>query len=356
MSVTDLRDLPASTPFPSGALPDGWSKGVFRTEAFPEEPVLEVRDLCRSFPAGGPGGAAVLANDRVSLTVGPGEVVALLGPNGAGKSTFLRQVAGQLCPTRGSIRVAGVDMVASPREAKEALSVIPQEGTPYGGCTVREFVRMFARLKGVENTEVSLLVSGILDGLNLRREADTLIRNLSGGYKRRVMMAAAMAGRHPRLMLLDEPTTGLDPTSRRSVWEVIQRLRDRGLGILLTTHYLEEAETLADRVVILLGGRVLADGTVSEVRRRFPVGGRLEVRGLDGLSTVARREAMGLVKGWPVISRSSSWMRLQLTDPFAPEAVGLARSLTALGALATLGTPSLEDVYLDLVGDPEALV
>ncbi len=319
-------------------------------------PVLEVKDLCRTYPPRRLGEAPVVANDHLSLTIHPGEVVALLGPNGAGKSTFLRQVAGQLCPTRGSIRVAGVDMVASPREAKEALSVIPQESTPYGGATVREFVRMIARLKGVTSAEAASTVAEILDRLDLRRDADAPIRNLSGGYQRRVLLAAALAGRRARLLLLDEPTTGLDPTSRRSVWGVVRELRDQGLGILLTTHYLEEAEALADRVVILRSGRVLADGSVPEVRRRFPAGGRLELRGLERLTDADRREVLRRLQGRPVLSQGPSWMRFPLSDPFTLEALDIARSLTARGALVTLGTPSLEDVYLDLVESPEALV
>ncbi len=348
--------LPATLSPHPGTLRDGPHPEVSETGAHLDEPVLEVRDLSRTFPPARPGQTPVVANDHISLVVRPGEVVALLGPNGAGKSTFLRQVAGQLCPTQGNIRVAGVDMVASPRDAKQALSVIPQEGTPYGGATVSEFVQMIARLKGGKGPEVASTVWRVLDRLDLRREADTLIRNLSGGYKRRVMLAAAMAGQKTRLLLLDEPTTGLDPSSRRSVWGVVQGLREQGLGILLTTHYLEEAEALADRVVILRSGRVLAHGTVPEVRRRFPAGDRLEVRGLERLPDADHGAVLRLLQSWPVLSQGPSWIRLQVTDPFAAETVDIARSLLARGALVTLGTPSLEDVYLDLVGNPEALV
>ena len=135
-----------------------------------------------------------------------------------------------------------------------------------------------------------------------------------------------------------------------------RELRDPGMGILLTTHYLEEAEALADRVVILRNGRVLADGSVPEVRRRFPAGGRLEVRGLERLPEADRKEGLHRFQGWPVLSQGPTGMRLLLKDPFAPEALEIARSLTARGPLVTLGTPSLEDVYLDLVESPEALV
>jgi ABC-2 type transport system ATP-binding protein len=292
------------------------------------------------------------ANDGINLTVRAGEIVALLGPNGAGKTTLLRQIAGQLLPTAGRIEVAGVDMVRSPLRAKRSLSVIPQECEPRRDLTPEEQVRFFAVLKGDRN-RVEEEVDRILRQTGLTEHRRRLVRELSGGLRRRVMIAMALAGASTRLLLLDEPTTGVDPEGRRSVWRLIDALRSQQLGILLTTHYIEEAEYLADRVVVVNEGRSVAEGTVDEIRNRLPYRGRLEIRGLDHLSSEAAAVVAQLEGRYRVGLRVGNSERLEIPDPFHNGVVADLARLTACNVPATLSPVSLEDAYLALVGDRE---
>ncbi|HKV90742.1 MAG TPA: ABC transporter ATP-binding protein, partial [Thermoplasmata archaeon] len=163
-------------------------------------PVLEARGIRRYFARRGTGRGRTLANDGLDLTVRAGEVVALLGPNGAGKSTFLRQVAGQLLPSEGTIRVAGIDIVAHPVEAKRYLSVIPQECEPIRELTAAEQVRYFGSIKGIPEDRLEATVEAILHDVGLWEERNKLVRELSGGFKRRVLIAIAMAAGSPRLL------------------------------------------------------------------------------------------------------------------------------------------------------------
>jgi ABC-2 type transport system ATP-binding protein len=318
-------------------------------------PVLLARGVGKVYQSRGASGGPRVANHDLHLRVDPGEVVALLGPNGAGKTTFLRQVAGQLLPTSGSITVAGVDIVAHPVEAKRFLSVIPQECQPIQELTVEEQVRGFARLKGVPTSSLDATVESIFRDVGLLAERGQVVRELSGGFKRRVLIAVAMASATPRLMLLDEPTTGLDPEARRQVWSVIRGLRRRGLGILLTTHYIEEAEVLADRVVIISGGRFTVSGTVEEIRNRLPYRGRLIVLRADRLTAASAEAVRALESRWRVTLREPSTIWFEVPDPFDRETVGELARLTALGVQASLRPVSLEDAYLTVVASPEAL-
>ncbi len=313
------------------------------------DPVLEVAGLTKIYR--GRTGNKV-ANDAIDLTVRAGEIVALLGPNGAGKTTLLRQVAGQLLPSGGRVLVSGVDMVRHPLRAKEFLSVIPQECEPKRDLTVDEHVRYFALLKdGGANIDTE--VDRLLGETGLSEHRDLLVRELSGGLRRRVLIAIALAGARTRLLLLDEPTTGVDPEARRSVWRLIDRLRSRRIAILLTTHYIDEAEYLADRVVVINGGRRVAEGTVEEIRRRLPYRGRLEVRGIDHLTPTARELLRSLERKYRVAARFGNVERLEIPDPFLESVVTDLAELTRCGALATLSPVSLEDAYLSMVGSEE---
>ncbi len=314
------------------------------------EPVLEVAALTRSYSVHGRTKERLVANDRISLRLYPGEVVAILGPNGAGKTTLLRQLGGLLLPTSGTIRVAGVDMIAQPTRAKQFLSVIPQECQPIESLTVEEHVRYFGLLKGLERWTARTEVQGILEQVGLGRYRDTLVRELSGGLKRRVLFAVALCGAGARVLLLDEPTTGLDPEARRSVWKVIDGLRARRIGILLTTHYIEEAEYLADRLAILNRGKIAAQGTVDEVRHALPYRGRLDIRGIDHGSAEARRAVELLERRWKTAVRTNGHARFEIPDPFSPETIAELANLTNLGLQASLSPVSLEDVYLSVVG------
>jgi ABC-2 type transport system ATP-binding protein len=316
-------------------------------------PVLDVRGLTKRYKPRKRGAPGQLANDGLTLSVGRGEILALLGPNGAGKTTLLRQIAGQLLPDGGSIRVAGVDMVADPRSAKDRLSVIPQECTSTETLTVRETVLLFGRIKGLERRTSAERAQALIQEVGLEADSEKLLRELSGGLKRRVLIAVAMSAPRAELLLLDEPTTGLDPEARRSVWRVILGLKQRGLSVLLTTHYIEEAEYLADRVVVINEGRFVVHGRVEEIRASLPYQGRLEVRALDRLAPDARARVDALGRRWKEALRSASYVRFEIPDPFSRETVNELAELTALGVRASLSPVSLEDAYLAVVGAME---
>jgi ABC-2 type transport system ATP-binding protein len=312
--------------------------------------VLKVEGLTRTY-RGRTGDKR--ANDGIDLTVHAGEIVALLGPNGAGKTTLLRQVAGQLVPTSGRIEVAGVDMVRHPLVAKRFLSVIPQECEPRLDLTVEEHVRYFALLKG-DGRSAREEVPRLLAETGLTAHREKLVRELSGGWRRRVLIAVALSGEATRLLLLDEPTTGVDPEARRAVWRLIDGLRARRVGILLTTHYIEEAEYLADRLVVINEGRRVAEGSVEQIRNRLPYRGRLEIRGLDHLTPEASSVVLDLERRYRVGLRVGNSERLEIPDPFHNGVVSDLARLTASGVPATLSPVSLEDAYLAIVGGKEA--
>lgn len=204
------------------------------------------------------------ANREIDLDVLAGEVVSVLGPNGAGKTTFLRQVTTELRPTNGSIEIFGVDAVAQPLSAKRLMGVTPQEAGVFERLTVREHLELFARLKGLSKREARESSREVADELCLTSELGRRVGSLSGGQRRRVLVGLALLGRPP-LLVLDEPTTGLDPASRRAVWDVIRRETLRGAAVVISTHYIEEAERLSDRVAVIFGGRLVACGTLEEL-------------------------------------------------------------------------------------------
>jgi len=219
---------------------------------------IEVVNLSKRYKGG------TLANDRVYLSIAPGELFGLLGPNGAGKTTLVRQITGELLPTSGEVRVFNIDVVRQPREARRWLGIVPQEAGLFGHLTVQEHLTYFGRFRGLNSRALRGRIRELMDELNLAEHAQKHASQLSGGLKRKLLVGIAMIT-HPRALILDEPTTGLDPRSRREVWELIRRCQHRGAAVLLTTHYMEEAETLAERVGVISQGQLMAVGTVDEL-------------------------------------------------------------------------------------------
>lgn len=240
-----------------------------RTEELPL--AVSVRDLVKHY------GDGTEANRGISLDVRRGEVVTILGPNGAGKTTFLRQITTELRPTAGSVSVFGVDAVAKPDSAKRMMGITPQEAGLFEALTVREHFEFFARFKSLTKREAREAAHKVIAELGLVNETNKRVGALSGGQRRRILIGLALLGRAP-LLVLDEPTTGLDPSSRRTVWGVIRRAVNRGATVILSTHYMEEAETLSDRIAIIAEGRLLAFGTLDELLARLDRSYRLSYR------------------------------------------------------------------------------
>ena len=191
----------------------------------------------------------IKANTVISLSVRPGEILGILGPNGAGKTTLVRQITTELIPTSGSIRVFGIDVVAEPTRAKNVMGIVTQEAELYESLSVKQTLRIFGKLRGLNSKDANRRAEELISDLRLEEHRNVVGMKLSGGLKRRVMVGLAALG-NPRLIVMDEPTTGLDPQSRRDLWTLLREYRERGGTILLTSHYMQEAESLCDRVGI----------------------------------------------------------------------------------------------------------
>ena len=216
---------------------------------------LRVRDVVKRF-------GSTLALDRARLELRPGERLALLGPNGAGKTTLVRCLCGRAAPDAGEIEMFGRPL---PRTGgREKLGFVPQEIALYPDLTTRENLEAFGRFHGLRGAEVRNAVEWALAWTGLADRADDLTKTFSGGMRRRVNIACGVLHR-PRVLLLDEPTVGVDPQSRERIFVMLEELRDQGTSILLTTHQLDEAEERCDRIVIIDHGRVIAEGTLSEL-------------------------------------------------------------------------------------------
>jgi len=223
-------------------------------------PIIEAQGLTKRF-------GDVRALDGLDLTAESGHVTALLGPNGAGKTTFVSAVATLLRPDTGTIRVAGVDARTDPKRVREIIGLAGQYASVEPAMTGTENLRMVARLFGLGRRDAHRAADEVLERLDLGDAGDRLVRNYSGGMRRRLDLGASLVGR-PQLLLLDEPTTGLDPRGRMDLWAAIRSLVTGGTDVLLTTQYLEEADQLARHVVIIDRGRVISAGTPDELKDR----------------------------------------------------------------------------------------
>lgn len=220
----------------------------------------------------------IRAVDGISFVVNEGEVFALLGPNGAGKTTTIEILEGLRKKDEGTVRVLGLDPWGKGGELHKKIGVIPQEFTFFEKANAREAVKYYADLFGVTVDPDAILKEVLLDD-----SAKNLFENLSGGQKQKMGLALALVN-SPELYFLDEPTTGLDPNARRAVWEVIRGLKEKGKTIILTTHYLEEAQQLSDRVAIMDHGLIVAMGTSDEIIEKHGSGERLEIHGSQQLA------------------------------------------------------------------------
>ncbi len=217
------------------------------------------------------------ANCGIDLDVRRGELISILGPNGAGKTTFLRQITTELRPTAGNVEIFDLDAIASPQRAKRLMGITPQEAGIFESLTVREHLELFARLKGLSKGEARAGTAWVMKSLDLVQQAKKRVGTLSGGQRRRILIGLALLNRPP-LLVLDEPTTGLDPTSRQTVWGVIRRAVTEGASVILSTHYMDEAERLSDRIGIIAQGRLIAFGTLDELLTRIELSYRLTFR------------------------------------------------------------------------------
>ena len=284
---------------------------------------VEVRDLNKRYKGG------VWANRDITLSARPGEVLGILGPNGAGKTTLVRQITTELFPTSGEARVFGHDVVTAPNAVTALLGIMPQEASIFEYLTVYHHFRIFGKLRGLSSRQAKHRAEELVRDLGLAEHRNMLVGRLSGGQRRRVLVGIASLAQPP-LMVMDEPTTGLDPQARRQLWALLRRYRDTGATVLLTTHYMEEAEALCDRVGIINHGRLLALDTVDNLRSSYGY----EFR----------------------ISYSTDDSDTEAETLYGADDQELVEQVRAKGVHQySVARTSLEDIYLALTGDKEAL-
>lgn len=297
-----------------------------------EESVLRASSLSKHF-------GQTRAVDGIDFDVAKGSVYAFLGPNGAGKSTTVKMMEGLLARDGGEVRVLGLDPWKQHEELKRKIGVMPQEFDFYEHLTPLEALEFYKELFASPANPAELLKQVILED-----SANVQFGNLSGGQKQKLGLALAMVNL-PELLFLDEPTTGLDPSARRAIWSIIRRFREEGKTIILTTHYLEEAEQLADHVAIINKGRIIASGTVGEIIEEFGSGRKLVVRAGRKMAEYLREMDIPLQEnGGSLEIRLDGKLDLLKTMSLI-EKSGLG--YTHL----TVGFDSLEDVFVKMVGE-----
>jgi ABC-2 type transport system ATP-binding protein len=291
------------------------------------------------------------ALDGLELVAERGQVIAVLGPNGAGKTTFVRAVATLLRLDSGTLRVVGHDVRSDPDSVRRTIGLAGQFAAVEPAMTGRENLEMVARLFGLTGSEARRSAQAVLQQLELLDAADRLARTYSGGMRRRLDLGASLVG-SPRLLLLDEPTTGLDPRSRIELWAAIRLLVEMGTDVLLTTQYLDEADHLAQQIVIIDHGRAVAAGTPSELKRRIG-SSVVELHVRDGHEVGRTAELLGDVTGEaPILDAATRRVGVRV----AAGRDGLARVLAAVDGAGieiddiALRQPNLDEVFLALTG------
>ncbi|GIF67409.1 daunorubicin resistance protein DrrA family ABC transporter ATP-binding protein [Asanoa ishikariensis] len=297
---------------------------------------------------------AVKALDGLSLTISPGTVFGLLGPNGAGKTTLVRVLSTLLRPGGGHARVLGHDVVREPLAVRLMIGLAGQSAAVDAELTGRENLEMVGQLYRLPRAEARRRAAEILDRFDLADAANRRVGTYSGGMRRRLDLAASLTGRPP-VLLLDEPTTGLDPRSRLELWAIVDELRDAGTTVLLTTQYLDEADRLAQRIAVIDAGKVIAEGTPAELKAEAGTD-VLRIR-LDDASAVAAAEPLlaDLAAPGTSVDTADDELTLRVVRPDASaEAV---RRLDGHGlhvSVIQLTQPSLDDVFLSLTGHTAA--
>jgi linearmycin/streptolysin S transport system ATP-binding protein len=290
-----------------------------------------------------------VAVDDVGFTIARGETYGLLGPNGAGKTTTISMVCGLLRRDAGDVTVAGRPMGPNATDAKAAIGLVPQDVALYEDLSAEENLRFFGRLQGLEGNAVARRVAEVLDLVGLADRARDHVGDYSGGMKRRANIAAGLL-HHPQLLVLDEPTVGVDPQSRNAILESVETLGEQGLSVLYTTHYMEEAERLCDRVGIIDEGRLVAEGSRRELIAQLGAGDRVDVTGTGDLATFA--DACAALPGTLGVDRRDGGVVVRVVDGSTALAgiVGAAERAAVSIAGIELVEPDLEDVFLGLTG------
>jgi ABC-2 type transport system ATP-binding protein len=300
-------------------------------------PAIVVDKLCKHY-------GALKAVDNISFTVKPGEVFAFLGPNGAGKSTTAEMIETIRVPTSGTVTVLGMDVTKRKAEVVRRIGVLPQNFSSFDRITVRESLQYYARVFGRHAD-----IDALMDLTNLRDKATARFNTLSGGIKQRLGIAIALVC-DPEIVFLDEPTTGLDPHARRQVWDVLKGLKARGKTVFLTTHYMEEAELLADTVAIISKGRIVAIDSPAKLIEEHAEQMRLTLKSIDMAAVELIRKL-----GFGPVPKGDVDLCVPVKTPDDVRRIldEIARSGLALGGI-DVRKPNLEEVFLELTAETPA--
>jgi len=300
------------------------------------EGLIQVEGLSKHYPP------SVKAVDDISFTIQPGQIFSMLGPNGAGKTTTVEILEGLRTPTSGTATIFGVDVTKDYSTLRDRVGILPQSFEPFDNLKPTEAVQYWAGLYDIKMTKSQ--VNSLLERVDLTERKSVLSRNLSGGEKRKLGIALSLIN-EPELLFLDEPTTGLDPKARRDLWRLIEEIRKKGTTVFLTTHYLEEAEKLADDVAIMHKGKIVARGSPQDLIARY---GKMTVIVLSGAGSEALREIRR--RGIEATEENGDVL-VPVKDPTEMRAIFQKISGIELQAKDIYTRrQSLEDVFLNLVG------
>jgi ABC-2 type transport system ATP-binding protein len=325
--------------------PPGFGAADGSRGAGEQEAVIRTSGLTKVYA-----GADFKAVDGLDLAVFAGEIFGLLGPNGAGKTTTAGMLTTRVVPTAGSAFVGGIDVIAHPALAKQLLGIVSQQNTLDRQLTVWENLYFHGRLFGISAADSRRTADELLEQFQLSRWAKASVYALSGGMAQRLMVARAIFHR-PAVLFLDEPTSGLDPQGRLALWEVLRELNDEGQTILLTTHYMEEADALCDRVAIMDHGRILALDTPEALKRTVGADTIVTVKAVGDPAELARRlsEDLSGVTRSRVIDGGVE-LHFSGGERIVPQVVGAAESAGFPVVDLSVAEPSLENVFINLTG------
>ena len=312
--------------------------------------VIRTQALRKVYPPSGfRGGDGTVALDGVDLAIERGEMFGVLGPNGAGKTTTIGILTTRVLPTSGSAFIAGCDVVGDPVGVRQRIGVVPQQPNPDRSLTAIENLAFHATYFGYSMAPAMRAARELLERLQIADKADAKVETLSGGQQQRLMIARALI-HEPEVLFLDEPTVGLDPNARRDLWELLRELHDQGRTIVMSTHYMEEADALCHRVAIIDRGKLLAIDTPAGLKARAPDGTLVELT-LDGPAEAIAATAADLAGITRVEAHGPA---LQAYSPRGGEVIpALIRAAEAHGRCVTnirLSSPSLESLFVSLTG------
>jgi ABC-2 type transport system ATP-binding protein len=309
------------------------------------ETIVDIRGLRKVYPGKNP----VTAVDGIDLTVPAGLIYGLLGPNGAGKTTTISVATTRAIPTAGSVRIDGMDVVAQPALARRSIGVVPQYNTLDRSCTVAENIHFHCLFFGMSGAQARVRTTELLEQFRLSDRAQAYPQALSGGLAQRLQIARAIA-HYPKVLFLDEPSAGLDPQSRIAMWEAVQALRSQGITVVLTTHYMEEADELCDRLAIIDHGKILVEDTPAALKASIGGDKIYDLRLRDAHQTEQLTARLRELSGVTAVEPIAAGLRVlaKAQDGLLAHVVTTANDFGLRDVTTT--EPSLETVFIRLTG------